>query len=214
VRDQKRENNNNWRGGMSFNKITGYYTSSAPWHPFAWENGRVLTHRLIMEKHLSELAGEEVIIPSEYDVHHKNEIKTDNRIENLEILTHGGHTTGHNEIDTSNRRCYNCGTNKTSSNKKRDGSPKPDWRTHPTIKGEYLCKKCSQLKEFRGTIICKICNETRTKFAKGICERCFDRKKRDESPLIKCTGCGEMIHELDTNGVKRTQCRKCLRKRY
>lgn len=55
-----------------------------------WVNGvaiRVKQHRWVMEQHLG------YPVPANTDVHHKNENKQDNRIENLELIPHGRHST-------------------------------------------------------------------------------------------------------------------------
>ena len=67
-----------WKGGKILTK--GYIKIRVPEHPFAAMNKYVCEHRLVMEKHIGRY-----LKPTEI-VHHKNHIKTDNRIENLELL--------------------------------------------------------------------------------------------------------------------------------
>ena len=67
----------------------GYVDVFEPKHPCARKSGYVLEHRLVMAKHLGRP------IKRGECVHHLNEDKTDNRIENLEIMGRGEHTRLH-----------------------------------------------------------------------------------------------------------------------
>lgn len=58
----------------------GYVLVWAPDHPHA-QRKRVFEHRLVMEAHLGRL-----LLPGE-TIHHKNGVRDDNRIENLELFS-------------------------------------------------------------------------------------------------------------------------------
>ncbi len=71
----KGERNPRYKGG--YKRRDGYIILSI-------NNKKILEHRYIWEKHYGK-------IPKGYEIHHKNGIKHDNRISNLEIIKKGFH---------------------------------------------------------------------------------------------------------------------------
>jgi hypothetical protein len=76
---QKRgEESPGWAGGR-FRTSNGYIMVYRPQHPNSYNNGYISEHRSVMEESLGR-----ILLPGE-TIHHKNGIRDDNRIENLEV---------------------------------------------------------------------------------------------------------------------------------
>lgn len=73
-----------WRGGTKRTE-KGYVLVKCPDSPMAFVNGYVPEHRLVMSEHVGRP------LRSDEHVHHKNGVKDDNRIENLELMTQSEH---------------------------------------------------------------------------------------------------------------------------
>ena len=73
-----RENSHSWKGG-EINRL-GYVSVLQPNHPFCDRQGYVKRSRITVEKHLCRY-----LLPNEV-VHHRNEIKDDDRVENLIVF--------------------------------------------------------------------------------------------------------------------------------
>jgi hypothetical protein len=72
-----------WKGGRKIS--SGYVFIWKPDYPKSDCNGYVSEHRYVMEKHLGRY------LTDNETVHHKNGIKDDNRLENLELLLKTAH---------------------------------------------------------------------------------------------------------------------------
>ena len=82
------QNGPSWNGGILLT-MRGYRSVLEKDHPCADSKGYVYEHRLVMERKIGRYLN-----PSEL-VHHKNWIKTDNRIENLQIISRAEHNREH-----------------------------------------------------------------------------------------------------------------------
>ena len=90
------ELNHNWKGGKIIDRA-GYILVYCPTHPYN-EGGYVFEHRLVVERWLGRYLRPEELI------HHRNQIKTDNRIENLQVVTNAEHMIIHHRLRLKNQR--------------------------------------------------------------------------------------------------------------
>lgn len=127
----KFKHSNNWKGGR--------YKSRGYW--YIWKPNYLRSHK-------NNYVREHIYIYQEYyrccllkwgNIHHKNGIKDDNRIENLEGLTRSQHIRLH-MIGKQIRKikdirfCLNCYSNKTYTDRKGI----PYWHK---VKNGYVCSK-------------------------------------------------------------------------
>ena len=93
------------------NHQKGYVLVYAPTHPFQDKDRFVPEHRLVLEKKLGR-----IIDPKTYEVHHKDRNVRNNKLPNLELLTHSEHRRIHHGWKrTGNswfKPCKQCGKNK------------------------------------------------------------------------------------------------------
>ena len=87
----------------------GYILEYCPDHPYPHDKSnqttRVLQHRLVVERNFEmfdefyfEIINGNIILKPLYEVHHINENKQDNRVENLQIMSKAEHVSYHNSL--------------------------------------------------------------------------------------------------------------------
>lgn len=73
-------------------RTDGYIAVYLPNHPFSTSDGYIMQHRLLMEKHLGRYLTEDEV------VHHINSVRSDNDINNLQLMTAKEHMSYHMKL--------------------------------------------------------------------------------------------------------------------
>lgn len=127
-------NNPSWKGGKQITS-KGYIVIRKPEHPYCRADGTVFEHRLVMESYLGRY-----LDPDE-EIHHINEVKTDNRIENLKLFqSHKEHIHFQYVRGRDEWRCYTCGNDTWV----KRSTGKSVWYKHPILKNKHVCGYCYQ----------------------------------------------------------------------
>ena len=137
----------NWKGGKKKDG-NGYIDIYNPTHPYKNKRGYVCEHRLVMEQHIGRY-----LKPDE-EVHHINGKKDNNRIENLQLVTHEEHMKLHKNPSIINRVCCECGSNKTVIDKRGGGEGWAMWYKGHN-ENEFLCKRCYKKDKKSLTLVTK-----------------------------------------------------------
>lgn len=124
-----------WKGGRIYDD-DNYVMIWSPNHPNRDHYGYVREHRLVIETYIGRYLNECEVI------HHKNGIKDDNRIENLELIqSQSIHAqnhmigTSHAKKDMSGRVCLKCNSIKTHIDKN-------GWAHWSKFDNGFLCHSC------------------------------------------------------------------------
>lgn len=127
----KTHKSGNYKQGRIKDIHDGYIRVLKPNHPYASKKGYILEHRWIMEQQLNRL-----LKPMEV-VHHKNNIRDDNKIENLELFkSQSKHISYH--MKGKNHPNWQGGISFESYGKEFNRKLKKDIRQ----RDNYLCQLC------------------------------------------------------------------------
>lgn len=135
-----------------------YLYALIPEHPKATKNNYVYLHRAIMENHLERQLNDDEV------VHHKNENKHDNRLENLEVMLVGDHERFHHNKNGHAMLKLKCPWCEKIFEKRKN-------KTHVSNKGTYTaCSISCRSKIARKIQISGIDDQLKGKFTSNIIE--------------------------------------------
>ena len=117
-----------------------YDYALVPDHPFATKNGYVLYHRIVMENEIGRILNEDEV------VHHINNKRRDNRIENLKLMNSTDHNKLHGESAGKTFVIFQCPVCKTIFEKEKRNSL--DKGKNKKSKLFFCSKGCSSKYQF------------------------------------------------------------------
>lgn len=103
----KGDKNASWKTDRKLSRY-GYIQVRCLNHPFRDKADMIFEHRLVAEKYLlndenSVIVDGKRYLKKSYQVHHKNFDRTDNRVENLQVMTGKEHRRLHNKLNPNKR---------------------------------------------------------------------------------------------------------------
>lgn len=138
----------------------GYVALLEPDHPDAWKNGRILEHRLVMEKHLKRRLGR-----NEH-VHHRDRDRQNNAIANLELISPAEHTSLHKRQESRQQKIWEIPLGTLRNLYQKIGSegiaekykiPQPSVMNVLRTRGLYFVSTCHpSIEEFRSLPVEKL----------------------------------------------------------
>lgn len=140
---RKEKNNYRWKGGKA-KTSGGYKLVKKPGHHRADSKGYVLEHIVVWEKAHCQS------VPDGYVVHHINGIKTDNRPDNLQLMSASEHSIYHNQ-----HRIYSDETKRKISQKAKERLSSPE--NHPAYKNVDVLQMQKEISE--GKTVDSVCKK-------------------------------------------------------
>lgn len=219
---RKGEQNNMWKGGRSI-ASNGYVLIKVDRsHPLSDSRGYVYEHRLVASEKIGRL------VTSLEHVHHINGDKTDNRPENLEVLTVAEHRFLHRKKDSSRKlpnqenelvECA-CGCGETFTKFDLGGRLRTYINGHNSSKNfepilDFISDRLVTTKEIASALgyplfsvqqtMLRLQSRQKITKIKGVkyCQTQYAHLY-SSNPLIYCAcGCGEQFNKFDSNGRTR-----------
>jgi hypothetical protein len=136
-------NHPNYRNGKRKHK-DGYILVYSPNHPYKDSHNQLGEHRLVLEEYYTKKWGYRFYLHPRIAVHHINGIKSDNRVENLKMMTFAQHRKHHSNLkpisDRSNWVCFLCNQKTTVHRPLKNGRIQPLYYRYDNDR--HICSRC------------------------------------------------------------------------